>query len=126
MDQQFQYYWEACAYVLPSARQAFGLSGASADKLVASRSSDPQEGDADLQRWWRSKQDAACEKALSIASGKLDGVSITSTTRKQLRLAGPKFQQVQEVSADGLHFPTEPVEFKAEALRQAQELHCSR
>ena len=126
VDHSFQLYWEMCASVLPSARQAFGLSDASADKLLASRSAEPQEGDADLQRWWRRKQDAACERALEIASGQLDGVSITSTTRKQLRLSGPKFQQVQEVSADGQHFPTEPVEFKEEALRQAQELHCSR
>ena len=30
------------------------------------------------------------------------------------------------VSADGQHFPTEPVPLKAEALKQAHELHCSR
>ena len=114
-----------CASVLPSAYQVFSLSGASADNLLRSGSTKPEEGDANLQRWWKRKQDAACERALEMASGWLDGVSITSTTRKQLRLSGPKFQQVQEVSADGRHFPTEPLEFKAEALKQAQELHRS-
>ena len=41
VDHQFQLFWEVCASVLPSARQAFGLSGASADKLLAAHSSEP-------------------------------------------------------------------------------------
>lgn len=57
---------------------------------------------------------------------RLLGTSITCHTAHALRLRPPRFQPISKVSADGITFPTDPVQFKAEIARQAAELYGGR
>ena len=68
--------------------------------------------------WWADRQNAAFLRAVQLTEGKLRGVTMDSVTAPMLKLNKP--------SPDGEHFPTEPWDYKAEALCQATELHCGR
>ena len=110
---------------LPSATPAYHLNPAVVEKLLGSAERDGGVCSDTLASWWKARKDAAMAKAVDLSSAELAGVSITSSTRRTLRLSKGRFQQVSEVSRDGIDFPTEPEEFKAEVLSQARELHCA-
>ena len=112
--------------ILPSARPAYHLNPVVAEKLLGSAEREGGVCSDTLAGWWKACKDAAMAKATDLSSAEKEGVSITSSTRRTLRLSKARFQQVSEVSRDGINFPTEPEEFKAEVLSQARELHCAR
>ena len=53
-------------------------------------------------------------------------MSVTAVTGSMLKLKKAKFAQMTSISADGIHFPHKPQEYKEEVLRQARELHFGR
>ena len=112
--------------ILPSARPSYHLNPVVADKLMGSVEREGGVCSDTLASWWRARKDAAMAKATDLSGAELARVSITSSTRRTLRLSKARFQQVSEVSKDGIDFPTEPEEFKAEVLSEARELHCAR
>ena len=94
---------------------------------VASAARGQQQGiEASVQSWWSKQRDAACVASHHLEANKLQDTNITSTTSRVLRLKSQKFQTVQEISPDGQTFPTQPMEFKAKMLKQAQEMYANR
>ena len=119
-------YWRMVEGILPYARLSYHLNPVVADKLMGSVEREGGVCSDTLASWWRARKDAVMAKATDLSSAGLAGVNITSSTRRTLRLLKARFQQVSEVSKDGVDFSTKPEEFKAEVLSQARELHCAR
>jgi hypothetical protein len=63
---------------------------------------------------------------LHLAQRQLSGTAVTSQTGHALRLQAGRFQPITEVSADGIHFPRDPLAFREEVARQAAELYGGR
>ena len=108
-----------------AARLVNHLNPTMAEKLLGNRWREGVGSSHGLAKWWRARKEAAVARAVDLSSKELAGVSITSSTRKTLRLLWAHFQQVSEVSSDGIYFPTEPEAFTAEVLAQAKEMQCA-
>ena len=122
----FQLCWGLVNSILQSARPTYHLNPVVAEKLLGSAERDGGFCPDTLASCWKARKDVAMAKATDLSSKELPGVSITSSTRRTLRPSKARFQHVSKVRRDGIDFPTEPEEFKAEVLPQARELHCAR
>ena len=84
---------------------------------MGSRQPGDGEGSKALSGWWKAGREKALAAAVDLTKQELDGVSITSATRATLRLSKARFQQVTEVSADGIGVHTAEGRKIFEALR---------
>lgn len=91
------------------------------DTVLAARAADGA-----VRTWWADRADEAALALLRLDGARLLGTSITSQTSHSLRLRPQKFQRLCSISADGLHFPTDPAAFRAAVLRQARNLYGGR
>ena len=66
-----------------------------------------------ITQWWAKQQDGACVKSLGLDAIKLQGLNISSTTSKALRLKSQKFKTVQEISPNGEVLPSDPESFQS-------------
>ena len=81
---------------------------------------------AEFAFWWENRNNKAMAAKLYFPFQKLKGVCITLATTHTIKLKKNNFRVVDEISADGKHFPKEKAEFQAEMLKQAQEFNSGR
>ena len=119
-------YFAAMGNIIPCRRSKMSLSSADAKALAATLRSQSGGRSAELARWWENKNNKAMAAKLHFPLENLKGVSITSATTHAIKIKNNKFKVVDEINADGKHFPKEKTEFQEEMLKQAQELYSGR
>jgi hypothetical protein len=113
---------DSIAGIIPSTSDRWTVD---TDILLAAQAPDHQQSDT-LRRWWNDKADEATTALLRLDRAALQGVNINDQTARALRLRPQRFQRLSSISADGVTFPTDPDEFRAETFRQARDLYGSR
>jgi hypothetical protein len=117
VDSILQLGWEALRSHIPLARRAVKVHPEAAqDAATHLHGGADTVGSLAVQQWWRDREADTLADTLRLERGCLRSAAITSATGRVFRLSGSRFEQIQRVSADGVHFPSDPSEFKQEAL----------
>ena len=121
LDALVQLGWEAFRGAIPAARHLVQVRpGALTEAASLLHGGADAPGSLAVAQWWREREADVLADTLRLDRQQLRDANITSTTSRIFRLGGPRFQLVQRVSADGLHFPSDPSAFKTEALVSAR------
>ena len=106
--------WEGMTpYIPQSARRRWRLH-------QKSHMANPEPGEG--MREWQERLDKAFAEVLRLDLRRLRGTSLTKQSARGFGVAAPKFAPLSRVSPDGISFPQDPIDFKAEVVRQAREL----
>ena len=117
----------ACSYAMKSFLPLRGPTREASAQHTAVPLLSPLDDDPPAlgsERWWSERNTFAFAKTLGVSLGQANGVSITKLTSRQLGVKDQRFQLVEEVSPNGLYFPSKKGTFMAEMERQASDMHC--
>lgn len=118
--------WDAMTGNIPPRRAAHPVTGGRPLDPADMHNHLTDAGVEAAAAWWQAQADDAFIAQLKLDKLRLQGVSITSQTAAALRLKVRKMMPLDKVSPDGVRFPTDPADFRAEVLRQARELYAGR